>query len=221
MAINSVNSIQENHKKYAHLFEDKGKDMATIETFYKLLVAEMSNQDPLDPMSNTEFISQMASFTALQVQQEALYFNNANYAQSMVGKAVIVASSTGTGMDVKTGYVTKVDFSGGQFSVTVDGKSYPLKNVMEVLDGGFGKANGSDGAFATSLIGKYVTVGLVNNVGVGVVEEGVVQRVEIKDGSISIIIKDIAYPLFSVAKVEDAPKEEAKEETKEVPKETP
>jgi flagellar basal-body rod modification protein FlgD len=199
---NSIGSIHQNRVKYSHLFDEKKRDEITIETFYRLLMAEMSNQDPLEPMSNTEFISQMAAFTSLQVQQEALHYNNSNYAQSMIGKNVIVARSTGAGLDVKSGPVERVNFTGGEFKVTVEGEEFPLKNIMEVLDSTFGLPNGQDGAFATSLIGKYVTIGLVNSVGVPVIAEGIVERVEIKDGNISIIIDDLAYPLHSVAKVE-------------------
>ena len=200
----SVGNIIENRVKYAHLFDDKRKSDISIETFYQLLIAEMTNQDPMDPMSNTEFVSQMAAFTSLQVQQEALYYNNANYASSLAGRTVIVARSTGgKGLDVQTGVVTNVNLSGGEFMVTVNGKEYPLKNIMEVLDNSYdGLAGGSNGAFATSLIGRYVTIGLLASDGKPVVESGIVQRIEIKDGSISVIIDDKAYPLSSVAKVE-------------------
>jgi len=203
--ISSANKILENRVKYADLFTDKRNDSISIETFYKLLMAEMSNQDPLEPMSNTDFISQMANFTSLQVQQDALYYNNSSYAASMVGKTVIVAVSTGTGLDVQTGTVSRVNFTGGEFNITVDGKEYPLKNVMEILDHTQGGASGSDGAFATSLIGKYVTVGWFSAMGTPIIEEGVVEKIEIKDREISVIIDDIAYPLRAVAKVEKAP----------------
>jgi flagellar basal-body rod modification protein FlgD len=203
--VTSASKIHENRVKYADLFTDKRNDTISIDTFYKLLMAEMSNQDPLEPMSNTDFISQMANFTSLQVQQDALYFNNSSYAASMVGRTVIVAVSTGAGLDVNTGVVSRVNFTGGEFKVTVDGKEYPLKNVMEVLDHTQGAASGSDGAFATSLIGKYVTVGWFSAVnGTPVIESGIVQRIEIKDREISVIIDDLAYPLRAVAKVEPA-----------------
>jgi flagellar basal-body rod modification protein FlgD len=200
--ISSMTKMQENHIRHADLFAHKRNDTITIDTFYRLLMAEMSNQDPLDPMSNTDFIAQMANFTSLQVQQDALYFNNSNYAASMTGRTVIVASSTGTGLDVVTGVVTRVNFTGGEFQVTVDGKEYPLKNVMEILDSTQGAANGNDGAFATSLIGKYVTVGWFNSSGSPVIESGIVERIEIKDRDVSVIINGVAYPLRAVAKIE-------------------
>jgi flagellar basal-body rod modification protein FlgD len=199
--VNSMGSILDNRVRFAHLFEDTRKSDMSIETFYQLLIAEMSNQDPLDPMSNTEFISQMAAFTSLQVQQEALYYNNANYAQSLAGKSVIVARSTGDGLDVQHGAVTSVNLSGGEFTVTVNGQEFPLKNLMEVVDHSQGVAGGQDGAFATSLSGKYVTVGVESN-GTIIAETGIVERIEIQGSNISIIIDDIAYPLNSVAKIE-------------------
>ncbi|MDR0223356.1 MAG: flagellar hook capping protein [Oscillospiraceae bacterium] len=204
MAMDSLSNIYENRTRYAKYFDSSSNDQVSIQTFYKLLIAEMANQDPLEPMSNTEFVSQMASFTSLQVQQDALYYSNANYAQSMVGKTVIVAADTGKGFKVESGKVTKVDFSGGQFEMTVNGQPYSLKNVMEIVDESYGVAAGNDGAYATSLIGKYVTVGLVKDDGAAVVETGTVERVEIKDGEISIIIGGVAYPLYSVAKIENA-----------------
>jgi len=200
----SIGNILENRVKYADLFQDKRNSDISIETFYQLLIAEMTNQDPMDPMSNTEFVSQMAAFTSLQVQQEALYYNNSNYATSLAGKTVIVARSTGgEGLDVQTGVVTNVNLSGGEFLITVNGQEYPLKNIMEVQDNSYdGMAGGANGAFATSLIGKYVTVGMVATDGKAVVEKGTVQRIEVKDGNIAVIIDDKAYPLSSVAKVE-------------------
>jgi flagellar basal-body rod modification protein FlgD len=197
--IGSIGNIVQNRQRFAHLADDNRGEIS-IETFYQLLIAEMSNQDPLDPMSNTEFISQLASFTSLQVQQEALYFNNANYAQSMIGRMVVVASGYGERFEVDSGVVSSVDFTGGDFTLTVNGHKYPLDRVMQVVDPGYGMA-GSNGAFATSLIGKYVTVGIIRDGG-AISESGIVQRVEIRGGEINVIIDDLAYPLSTVSIVE-------------------
>ena len=75
---------------------DLGKD-----AFLKLLIAELSNQDPLNPMEDREFISQMATFSSLEQMQnmnstlnsiaEVNKFSAANY----VGKAVAFTNDDG------------------------------------------------------------------------------------------------------------------------------
>jgi len=68
--------------------------------FLSLMVAQMSNQDPMKPMENGEFISQMAQFSAAKGMKEikdsftslaeALQSSQALQASSMVGRTVLV-----------------------------------------------------------------------------------------------------------------------------------
>ncbi len=201
---NSTESIAENRQKYAKYFKSGSNDEMSMETFYSLLTAEMSNQDPMEPMSNTEFISQMASFTSLKSQQDSLYYSNANYAQSLVGKTVTVASMAGSTLKSDTGVVTSMNLTNGEFNVKVNGKAYSLSSIMEVVTGSNPyQITSNDGAYATSLIGKNVTVSSTTSSG-QVVDSGIVQRIEIKDNAITVIINDIAFPLSDVVKVENA-----------------
>ena len=43
---------------------------ADYNTFIKLLIAQMKNQDPTKPMDSTEFVSQLASFSAVEQQTQ-------------------------------------------------------------------------------------------------------------------------------------------------------
>jgi flagellar basal-body rod modification protein FlgD len=206
MAVNSTQNIAENRERFAKYFTNKDKDAFSMENFFNLLMAEMSNQDPLEPMSNTEFIGNLANFTALKAQQDALYYQNANYAQSLVGKTVTVPDFTATsGVRFTSGIVTSMNVTDGDFSIKVNGKDHPLSNIMEILP----THNpytivGSEGAYAASLIGMKVTVVGTDDVGRRITETGIVTRFEVRDNEISIIIKDLAYPLSSVLRVEAA-----------------
>jgi flagellar basal-body rod modification protein FlgD len=72
--------------------------------FLKLLITQLRYQDPLNPMDNTEFIAQLASFSSLEQmtnlnesfddQTVMIQSLNNNMAASLVGREVVVAASS-------------------------------------------------------------------------------------------------------------------------------
>ena len=208
MAVNNTNpttSVSENYSKYADYFvQDSSNTNLSIETFFTLLMAEMTNQDPLEPTSNTEFLSQLANFTALQNSSNTLYYNTVSYAASLAGKTVTVATQDGRkGLKVDTGVVTGVDISDNtNIEITVNGKRYLLSNVMNVANpsasGTYG--SGGDGAYAVSLIGKKVTL-LADAEGAKILDEGVVDHIEVEDGVYRVVVNGLSYPLDTIVRV--------------------
>ena len=77
-----------------------GKD-----AFLKLLIAELSNQDPLNPMEDREFVSQMATFSQLEQMQnmnktlDSMSEANKFSAVQYIGKAVAFTTTEGEGDD--------------------------------------------------------------------------------------------------------------------------
>jgi flagellar basal-body rod modification protein FlgD len=91
--------------------------------FLKLLITQMQNQDPLQPMDNTEFIAQLAQFSALEQTQQTndnlgtlMQMVGISQAMGLLGKTVQALSSSGT---VVSGVVEKVQFDGAQAWLTV------------------------------------------------------------------------------------------------------
>lgn len=204
MGVDSTTSIQENYNKYAEYFQDS-KTEYNSDMFYKLLLSEMTNQDPLEPTSNSEFVSQMASFTTLQNQTDALYYQTANYAGSLVGKTVTIAVSNGTGLDVSSGVVTSIDLSdGNNITATVNGNQYSLSSIMGVSSVVSATSSDSDGAYAVSLIGKTVTTKVTNSAGATILDSGVVTSIEAENGVFRAVVNGLGYDLSSVVKVENA-----------------
>jgi len=72
--------------------------------FLQLLVAQLKNQDPLSPMENQEFVSELAQLQALD-QQEQLTQTNAN---------LLLQSSIATGAALIGKQITGVVSVGGQ-----------------------------------------------------------------------------------------------------------
>ena len=63
--------------------------------YMKLLVTQLQNQNPLEPMSNNEMASQLAQFSSLQQLEsmnssfaDVLVTINRNYANSLLGKNI-------------------------------------------------------------------------------------------------------------------------------------
>jgi flagellar basal-body rod modification protein FlgD len=106
--------------------------------FLKLLTTQLQNQDPLQPMSDTEFIAQMATFSQLSAQN-TLNTDFTNYsqsqsitdAQSYIGKAVTV-SGAAEDLSQATGTVTGVTINDGTPEITINGVNYSLSDVTAI-----------------------------------------------------------------------------------------
>ena len=195
--IEGIASPQSNFEKYKDMFEDK-HDLITMDNFYSLLVAEMQNQDPLEPTSNTEFISQMASFTALSSQQDAFNVQQQNYANSLIGKTVTVSVGDGK---TDTGVVTFVK-SGEDPMVNVNGTNYKLSAISQVHSSEQQtSAIGDYGAFAAGILGKNAVVQSIDATGQTYVDEGTVSALEIEKGSVRVVVNGYAYNATDVLKV--------------------
>ena len=95
---------------------------SSLKDFLQIMVTQLQYQDPMNAMSNTEFVSQMAQFAALE-QTRALSSNiesllNVQAASQSIGLI-------GRGVDVQTeqgafsGKVIALDFRGGEPLLTV------------------------------------------------------------------------------------------------------
>jgi flagellar basal-body rod modification protein FlgD len=200
-----------NYTKYADKFSDSTSELVNSETFLNLLVAEMTNQDPLEPSTNTEFITQMAQFSQLQYAQETSEYSMANYASSLVGKVATASKSDGSTQVTKTGVVTDVMKNGDDYTVTIDGVSFDLSKVTKVSENtdttssstsyiSTGTELGDSISRASMMIGMSATVATTTDSGT-VYDSGIIDSIQIKDGVISAVINDIAYDLSDIVEV--------------------
>lgn len=93
-----------------------------IQDFLKILVAQLSNQDPLKPMDNQEFVTQLAQFTSLQQTQEMndklsslLAVQASTQSIGLLGKTVDINTETGSA----SGTVSALNFVAGEPRLTI------------------------------------------------------------------------------------------------------
>jgi flagellar basal-body rod modification protein FlgD len=98
--------------------------------FLKLLVTQMSSQDPLNPESDTDFAAQLAQFSALSESQDMQSDLQHIQATGLIGQTVTVSPSTGAGS--VTGVVTSVQVSAGTPDIIVNGQPYDLSQISAV-----------------------------------------------------------------------------------------
>lgn len=100
-AIGAATSILD---QYQHQVDrDQKKELGKNE-FLELLVAQLNNQNPLDPQDNGEFVAQLAQFSSLEGIEKlndsmgdiitSVHSSQALQAGSLVGKSVIIPANT-------------------------------------------------------------------------------------------------------------------------------
>ncbi len=133
MGVNGVtgntNTVYSNNKAKEYT------DSLNKDAFLNLLVTQLRYQNPLEPMDDKEFISQMAQFTSLEQAQNTNKIARLNSAYGMVGKLIsaTISSETGELQDV-TGIVDSVRIVGDEAYLVVDSKEIPYESVNEVAD---------------------------------------------------------------------------------------
>ena len=136
-----------------HLFLKGLTHMSTIATavsasdtqmdYMKLLVTQLQNQNPLEPLDNKDMAAQLAQFSQLQQMEnlntsfgKVLESVQRSYASSLIGKEVSFRATEADGMTAtRTGEVQEVAINDeGQIVLTVDDQRIDLGDVLAIRD---------------------------------------------------------------------------------------
>ncbi len=106
----------------------------TQNNFLQLLVAQMENQDPLQPQSDTQMAAQMAQFTSLSQTSAMSTSLSAMQANSLIGATVTVQqpNSQSTTSGVVEAVRLGSESSDGTPQIVINGIAYDLKQVLSV-----------------------------------------------------------------------------------------
>lgn len=135
-----VSAVIENGKVVETASESSVKKTASSssldkDAFLQLLVAQMKYQDPLEPTSNTEYISQYATFSQVEQMQNMAATMELSRASSMVGKLVTVETTDSKGDSKQVqGMVEYVAYENNKAFVSIEGTLYSIDDVVAVVD---------------------------------------------------------------------------------------
>lgn len=212
--LSSAQQAQSNYEKYKDKYVDATNELVNSETFMKLLVAEMTNQNPLEPTSNTEFISQLATFSQMEYSRTSSTYAVANYASSLVGKTATASKMDGKNLVTKTGVVESVtkNASSNSYTVKIDGETFDLSKITAVKEtakdgesadsdlSGIQNALGESIARASSMVGMFASVKKTED-GITTEDNGFIASIKVKDGVISAVINNREYKLSDITEV--------------------
>ncbi len=114
-----------------------GTDELGKDAFLQLLTTQMQYQDPLNPSTDTEFIGQLAQFSALEEMQNLNSTMVNSSAYGLVGKNVIMAVGSSTGTDTPeyvAGYVQYVEMVDGKAYLGIEEELYSIDDLDSVID---------------------------------------------------------------------------------------
>ena len=121
----------------SYLANSTKKSSSTLDkdAFLGLLVAQMKYQDPLEPTSNTEFVSQYAQFSSLEQMQNMSAALELSRASGLVGQVVSVNTTNSSGQTTQIqGKVDYVIYENRKAYVSIGGSLYSLDDVYGVAD---------------------------------------------------------------------------------------
>jgi len=132
--------------------QELGKD-----SFMRLLVSQLQNQDPINPQSNEDFIAQLAQFSSLEqmenlndaflgmaaMQQSTALIGQLEAASSLIGKSVqYYDPQTG---ELASGSIDSVRLEDSVAMLNIDGQSVPLSYLHEINGEPSDPPTGDDG----------------------------------------------------------------------------
>ncbi len=171
------------------------------DTFLKLLVAQLSNQDPLNPQEDTEFITQLAQMTTLEEMQQISSGMESMQAYSLVGKyayAEVTDSETGD-TNYLYGTIDSVVNENGTYYAIIGDATVEVDNIEQVFDSSL--LEDTTLIESSNLIGKTVTGLYEAEDGTTASVTGVVSGVTYDGETIYVTVDDMQIALYNISDI--------------------
>lgn len=161
MTITSDINALTNQTAYNKVNSSTKEETSDKDMFLSLMLQQMQNQDPTEPMDNQQWLSQLAQYSSLEQMTQmneglaglasALNSLSVNVSQnsgvsqtlSLIGKEVDIVDPEDPENTI-TGTVTEATFDDGEGKIKVGGKYYSIAYVQNVREAGASSDNTTD-----------------------------------------------------------------------------
>ena len=159
--IQGVSSATSPYEKATYSAKSNDKNTLSIESYFKLLSAQLANQDMTSPMDNSEMMAQMTQMAMVQSlgtmttnMKQEMALTKTSYLAGLIGKEVSAKvpeaeqKANPNAPKEKSGVITSVNLTGDEPSFRLEGDitDYPLESLLMVRQAGTAAATttGSD-----------------------------------------------------------------------------
>lgn len=151
--IQGLSSAMNPYEKSSFTAKANDKNTLTIESYFKLLSAQLAHQDMTNPMDNSEMMAQMTQMAMVQSlgtmtsnMKEEMALTKTTYLAGLIGKEVTVKLPNAENSLIegspkeKTGIIESVNMSGKEatFRMAGDSTDYSLESLLQIRQAGTG-----------------------------------------------------------------------------------
>ena len=199
MDVNTVASGTSQVRTLEDLQRSSAGNALGRDDFLQILVAQLSNQNPMEPTSDTEFIAQLAQFSMLEQMQSMNTGFATSQAYSLIGKTVYVEG--GENAEPAFGRVDGVVKKDGIDYLLIGEDIYEVSSVTGVLDDSTIQGiTDQNILYSANLIGRTVTASYEND-GETISVSGQVEKITIQDDAILAVVDGVSIPLSSISEI--------------------
>ena len=163
--IQGVSSATSPYEKATYSAKSNDKNTLSIESYFKLLSAQLANQDMTSPMDNSEMMAQMTQMAMVQSlgtmttnMKQEMALTKTSYLAGLIGKEVsakVPEAEQKANPDApkeKSGVIASVNLTGDEPSFRLQGDvtDYPLESLLMVRQAGTAAATTATGSAVTA-----------------------------------------------------------------------
>lgn len=140
--MSQVNGVNSSSSSDSSVGSSKSLQNLGMDQFLKLMIAELQNQDPLNPMQNSEMLQQLGEMRAITATDTltstldaVLLGQNLTTASGLIGKHVSALTDAGDSISGQVDRVTVASEEGktAKVKVHIGSSTVSLNNIREIL----------------------------------------------------------------------------------------